>query len=257
MRNRIEDASIVLEWSEAPWDGTVIGAPAMQLTHLEVRGPNPGVGMQAFESERDRLAVSLITCRLPHYRLIESMFLEGRDFRFIEMLYRPEVDLCSAALEDDMPPLLVMNARKEDLPTLLDIAGNAFSNERFHMDPRLGSALGNQRYRNWVASSQTDPDQQLIAVRDGERVVAMFIIEMLSERICYWHLTAVAPAVQGQGYGQRVWRAMMRHALQFGATHVRTSVAARNYRVINLYGQLGFRFSAPAMTFHWLRKPDK
>ncbi len=255
MPNRIEDASIVLEWAEAPWDGAVIGAPALHLTQLEVRGPNPDVGMRVFESERDRLAVSLVTCRLPHERLIESMFLEGRDFRFIEMLYRPEVDLRSTVLEEEMPPLSVENARKEDLPTLLDIAGSAFSNERFHMDPRLGAELGNQRYRNWVASSQTDSDQQLIAVRDGERIVAMFIIEMLSQRICYWHLTAVAPAVQGQGYGRRVWLAMMRHAAQAGAIHVNTSVAARNYRVINLYAHLGFRFSSPAMTFHWLQEP--
>jgi hypothetical protein len=46
---------------------------------------------------------------------------------------------------------------------------------------------------------------------------------------------------------------MLAHAREGGAARVRTSVVARNDRVLNLYGQLRFRLSAPSMTFHWLR----
>ncbi len=257
MSARSEDASLVMAWTEAPWDGDVIGAPALQISQCEVRGPSPGVGMQAFERERDRLGVAFVSCRLPHDRLIESMLLEDHGFRFVEMLYRPEVELGAAMLGDDMAQLSVTLADRRDLPELLDIAGSAFGNERFHMDPRLGAAMGDQRYRNWVSSSLRHPAQRLFTIRAGTTIVALFITEMLGDGLCYWHLTAVAPAAQGGGTGRRVWRAMMEHAAQAGATRVRTSVAARNYRVINLYAQLGFRFSAPLMTFHWVRESVK
>ncbi|NIM40420.1 MAG: GNAT family N-acetyltransferase, partial [Hydrogenophaga sp.] len=39
--------------------------------------------------------------------------------------------------------------------------------------------------------------------------MAFFIVEAPAPIEAYWHLTAVAPAFQGQGYGRRVWRAVM------------------------------------------------
>jgi RimJ/RimL family protein N-acetyltransferase len=38
-----------------------------------------------------------------------------------------------------------------------------------------------------------------------------------------------------------------------GARSIRTTISARNTAVMNLYARLGFRFSAPDMTFHWVR----
>jgi RimJ/RimL family protein N-acetyltransferase len=46
---------------------------------------------------------------------------------------------------------------------------------------------------------------------------------------------------------------MLVQAKRAGAKRVRTSVVARNNRVLNLYARLGFRFSQPKMTFHWVR----
>jgi RimJ/RimL family protein N-acetyltransferase len=84
-------------------------------------------------------------------------------------------------------------------------------------------------------------------------LVAFFVTELLPDGTCYWHLNAVAPGVQGKGYGLRAWLTMLRHARDSGARRVRTSIAARNHRALNLYARLGFRFSPPLMTFHWVR----
>ena len=95
--------------------------------------------------------------------------------------------------------------------------------------------------------------QELYVVCDASRRIAFFVTELLSDRTCYWHLNAVAPDAQGQGYGRRVWLAMMNQALEGGAQRVRTSIVARNHRVLNLYARLGFSFPPPSMTFHWVR----
>lgn len=250
----IHTRDLDLEWSGAPWDTAVFGFPVLQITRIEVRGPAADPALSAFEAVRDRLGAGLVSCRLAHDRLKESMLLEAHGFRFIEMVYQPELDDLQIRKLDPESGLSVARAEQVQLPLLLDIAGSAFRNERFHMDPRVDPALGDQRYRNWVMSSLNHPRQRLYALSDGDRLVAFFVTEMLPDGTCYWHLNAVAPQVQGQGYGRRAWLAMLHQAREAGARRVRTCIVARNHRVLNLYARLGFRFPPPMMTFHWVRE---
>lgn len=248
----IDTPNLLLTWSEAPWDSVIFGYPVLQISQMEVRGTGANQDFTAFEAARDGMGAGLVSCRLPHDRLRESMLLEGRGFRFIEMTYHPELD----RMEEHAPPvgtLSVVSAGPEDLPEVLDIAGHAFRNERFHVDPRLDPSLGDLRYCNWVKSSLNHPSQRLLLVRDDSRLVAFFITEMLGDGTCYWHLNAVAPNAQGQGYGRRAWQAMLRQAREDGARRVQTCIVARNHRVLNLYAHLGFRFAPPLMTFHWVK----
>jgi RimJ/RimL family protein N-acetyltransferase len=198
------------------------------------------------------LGSRLVSCRLPHEKLRESMLLEDAGFRFIEMLYKPDLDLAAVhAIESG--GLRLRRATLSDLARVLQIAGNAFGNERFHMDPRLSTELANRRYQGWAQSSLSHPSQRLFVLFDGEELVAFFVTEELPDRTSYWHLNAVAPEHQGKGYGRRAWSAMIRHAKSNGSQRVGTSIVARNDRVLNLYARLGFRFPAPLMTFHWVR----
>lgn len=253
MNNRIDMPSLSMAWSETPWDAVITGYPVWQITHLEVKEGGADAAMKDFENARDQSGVGLVSCRLPHARLTESMFLEERGFRFIEMLYQPELALASAESMQGASRLSVRQALEADLPAVVDMAGRVFANERFHMDPRLGPELGNKRYQNWVKSSFAHPTQQLYVLSDGTKLVAFFITEMQADGVCYWHLNAVAPEAQGLGYGRRAWQTMIRHAADAGAKQVRTSIVARNERVLNLYARLGFRFPAPLMTLHWVR----
>lgn len=248
----IDTTGLLLNWSEAPWDSAVLGAPVLQITDIEFRGVAAAGDFASFEATRDALGACMVSCRLAHDRLRESMLLEDHGFRFIEMAYLPELQqLGKRVLPDDS--LRVMAAIARDLPDVLDIARVAFRNERFHVDPRLDPQLGDLRYCNWVKSTLDHPSQRLTLVKDGERLVAFFVTEMLVDGTCYWHLNAVASDAQGQGYGHRAWIAMLRQAREVGAGRVRTSIVARNHRVLNLYARLGFSFPAPLMTFHWVR----
>ena len=253
MPERLSTSSLQMEWSQAPWDQAVCGFPVMQITTLAVHGMNAGEDMQIFEHERDRVGAGLVSCRLLHECLTESMLLEDHGFRFIEMLYAPELHLSTRQIDQQVAQLVASRAREDDLPALLDIARTSFYNERFKMDPRLDREVSDRRYQNWVVSSLRHSTQELYVIRDGERRIAFFITELLGDGTCYWHLNAVAPDAQGQGYGRRAWVSMLNRAVKIGATRVRTSVVARNHRVLNLYASLGFRLSPPSMTFHWVR----
>ena len=253
LHGRIDTAALRLEWAEAPWDTAVFGHPVVQVSRIEARTGASAADLAPFVAACEVGGVGLASCRLPHDRLRESMLLEEVGFRFIEMVFQPEFGDLQSAGPRDAQGLVVERARPEDLEEIVEVAGGAFRNERFHVDPRLPSRLGDLRYQNWVRSSLEHPSQRLHAVREGAELVAFFVTEQLADGTCYWHLNAVAPNRQGRGYGLRAWRAMMNQARLEGATRVRTSIVARNHRVLNLYARLGFSFPAPSMTFHRVR----
>lgn len=248
----IDTPALRLAWSEAPWDTVIFGYPVLQITDIQVHSPAAAKDIAEFVHARDAVGSRLVSCRLPHERLRESMLLEEIGFRFIEMLYQPEFDNLQSRSVDHDHGLSVTRATAADLPEVLEAAGSAFGNERFHIDPRLPSPLGDLRYQNWVRSSLDHASQRLHVLRDGPLLVAFFVTEQLADGTCYWHLNAVAPGAQGQGYGWRAWQAMLAQAHLEGAERVRTAIVARNHRVLNLYARLGFRFPAPLMTFHWV-----
>jgi GNAT superfamily N-acetyltransferase len=251
---KLDTPNLRLEWTEAPWDSVLFGFPVLQIGRIEVRSPEAEVDFAAFELYRDRLQTILVSCRLSHQCLRESMFLEARGFRFIEMVYHPELDDLQTKDLGASTALKISRASSSDLPGVQEIAGHAFHNERFHVDPRLDAHIGDQRYLNWATGSFNNPSQELYCSRDAHRVLAFFVTERLADDTCYWHLNAVAPDAQGKGIGALAWRAMLQQAKKAGAKRVRTCIVARNHRVLNLYCRLGFRASAPEMTFHWVKE---
>jgi RimJ/RimL family protein N-acetyltransferase len=237
-----------------PWDREVFGFAVAQIQDLEVVDSHRAMAdYRAFPDWLDAGGVGIVNSRLPHQQLRESMFLEANGFRFVEMVLHPTLgNLQSLDIPQD--DLRITLARETDLPELQDIAEHAFRYERFHVDPRLDPRLGDLRYRRWVTSSLGHPAQRLLKVTDGDRLVALFLVESRDDRSAYWHLTAVAPAWQGRGYGYRVWRSMLRHHQAEGCNGLTTTISARNVEVLNLYSKLGFRFHPPEMTFHWIRE---
>nr|VFJ60784.1 MAG: Acetyltransferase (GNAT) family protein [Candidatus Kentron sp. FM]VFJ66628.1 MAG: Acetyltransferase (GNAT) family protein [Candidatus Kentron sp. FM]VFK12894.1 MAG: Acetyltransferase (GNAT) family protein [Candidatus Kentron sp. FM] len=251
----VETPALKLIAQEAPWDSAVFATPVVQIEQIAVRHPDAAIRDYAahYRSWLNQAQVGLVSCRLPHDRLVESMFLEAHGFRFIEMVLHPRLaGLSTLALPAD--DLQIASVNVADLPGLVAIAEQTFSHERYHVDPRLDPRLGNLRYGRWVRSSLEHPTQRLLKVLDAERLIALFLVENRADASAYWHLTAIAPSWQGQGYGQRVWRAMLRRHQAEGCESVTTTISARNTPVLNLYAQLGFRFLPPEMTFHWIRE---
>lgn len=207
----IRTPALQISCSLVPWDTAAFGFPVAQITKLEVRDHRKA--SQEYKKVRDwldNLNIRILSCRLPHDCLRESMFLEAQGHRFIEMVLHP----CLSNLHLRKLPIDTLNitpAKEAELHVLSAIAERAFHFERFHSDPRLDPHMGNVRYARWVRNSLDHPTQRLLKIEDGNNIVAFFLVEMSSSLEAYWHLTAVAPEWQGRGYGKRVWRSMLRH----------------------------------------------
>jgi RimJ/RimL family protein N-acetyltransferase len=250
----IETCNLLLEASLVSWDTEIFSFPIGQINQIKILNSKKSIkGYSEFESWRDDNCYGLISCRISHDLIDESLFLEGKGFRFIETVLHPKLNALDELNITDQG-LKVVLASKNDLINLRRIAESAFKNERFHIDPRIDSSLADIRYGRWVSTTIDHPLQFLFKILEKESIVALFIIEVKTDGDAYWHLTAVAPEYQGRGYGRRAWLTMLRYHQNCGHKAVSTTISARNISVLNLYSSLCFKFEPPDMTFHWIKE---
>lgn len=252
----LASSSLLLDASIVPWDSAIYQFPIASILNFQVLDPSDSVKAYAgFEDWLNAHQCRMVSCRLGHEKLRESMFLEDRGFRFLEMMLHPVFDgLQSLKIPDQA--LNVLPATSDDIDEVLAIAESAFTNERFYIDPRLPRDCSHQRYGRWARSALNHPRQKLLKIMDEDVLVAFFVVEEDDAQSAYWHLTAVSPLQHGKGYGHRTWLSVLKYHQDNGMKQVRTSIAARNSAVLNLYSKLNFRFQAPEMTFHWIRSED-
>lgn len=250
----LRSGDAALECWIVPWDSEVFGFPVAQIGRIDVAdGSGSGRLMDALEQWCAHRDVALVSCRLDHSRLRESMTLEDRGFRFIETTLTPTIDL-RERVDPPKRPVLVRPATENDLGEVAAIAGSAFSTGRFLMDWRLDPALSGARYASWVRRSAVSGSQAVLTAIADDRLIGFFIVERTREGGMYWHLTAIAPDSQGRGLGMALWQTMLDRHRAEGATTVSTTISGHNLAAINLYARLGFTFASTEMTFHWLRR---
>ncbi len=233
-----------------PWDTDIFGFPVAQITDIEVlRQDQAKQEFLLFDEWCDKHGIQWLSCRLPHDRLKESRFLEHQRFYFVEMVLHPVLENVSAIAPINHR-LALKAAAEQDLPAIRGIAGAAFHNERYHIDPGFSTELANLRYRTWVDNAANSQKQRIEVFEDQGRVIGFFIWEALNADTVYWHLTAINPAYHGQGYGRKAWLTMLDYHKSQGCKKVKTTISARNSPVLNLYASLNFHFEPPEMTFH-------
>lgn len=246
--------NLAMSYSLVPWDCAILGYPVAQISSLSlidlVHAP---ADFERFEAWRDEESVRLVSCRLDHLRLPESMFLESRGFRFIEVVYQPRFAAVQA-MQHVEQGIEVAPASERDVPEIERIARTAFTTGRYLLDWRLDPESNGLRFVAWIRNSFADPKQRLFKAVEDDRIVAFFVIEAQPGMRCYWHLTAIAEEHQGRGLGRRVWRSMLLRHREDGIEEVVTLVSGHNLPVLNLYSVLGFRLHRAQMTFHWLRE---
>jgi len=242
------DASLVC--SVVPWDSETFGFTVGQIESIDVgRGGFADAILGDFRQWAESVDARLVSCRLDHLQLGASMALEREGFRFVEMVYSPRLDL---ARELDRPAteVIIAPASPTEVEAIADVAYAAFTTGRFALDSRLDSALGQQRYADWVRRGAAAQGQDLLKVLIDDEIVGFFLVEPRDDGVVYWHLTALAPKWRGRGIAFSVWQAMLLRHRDEGLAAVQTTISGHNLAVLNLYARLGFSFTSASMTFH-------
>jgi RimJ/RimL family protein N-acetyltransferase len=244
--HRIDEAALSLAVQLVPWDTEACECVVAHVSEILVHNANEALDAFAlFERWRDAAAVKLVSCRIPANRMRESMFLEDRGFRFIEMVLRYRTP---ALAQVDVPGVTIAQATADDLEAIGAIASTAFSADRFHADPRHWAS---QRYLRWARSAHAHESQRLYKAVHDSRVIGFLVVNHTGTP---WHLFGLAPETQGAGLGVQTVRAFLSECARLGATHVEGIISARNSRMLTLGAKLAWRFFEPEVTLHWVRE---
>src|SRR5262245_50296185 len=207
---RICTQSLTLEYFLVPWDTQVLGAPVANIDRFEIKDAAQATDdYRSFIEWCRKQKIALCNCRLSQDDMIESMFLQERGFRFIELNYHPHLDGLEARnFSEDK--LVVECANEDDQSALVEMAGSVFQSGRFHQDPRIGPAAGNHRYQMWMKNSFDHPRQKVMKCLDEEKIVGFFVVEYPRKGHCLLVLCGLAPGLGARGLGKRVWSAMLK-----------------------------------------------
>ena len=245
--------SLCLRANAVPWDSDIFGFPVAAISVIEVK--EPASAQEQFDPFKRWVldnSFEIVSCRLPHEQIYASMFLERNSFRFVEMVLHPIVTGLQTYPVIDTG-MVVEKVCEAELAAVVSMAERTFGFERYHVDPRLDPKLADIRYGRWTRNSFSDSQQVLLKISLDGDIVAFFVVEHKEDGSAYWHLTAVNPDFHGKGLGYRIWMTMINYHKAAGMQDIRTTIAARNSPVLNLYSKLNFRFAPPEMTFHWVK----
>ena len=249
--NRDND-TIFLRSQISKYDTDIFGFNVAFISDLEVKSSlNLQEEYRFYYKWLVKHSIKIVSCRLESSKLQESFFLEKNNFRFIETVLHPILtDLQNYPCESNS--FVVLPANQNDIEEIKFIAENSFRFERYHTDPRFDNQLADKRYGVWVENSFKEGSNQVLlkVVNDENAILAFFIIEQSDENSIYWHLTAVNPKFQNMGLGFAIWLSVIHYHKSLGFSSIDTTISSRNFRVLNLYSKLNFRFKSPEHSFH-------
>jgi ribosomal protein S18 acetylase RimI-like enzyme len=140
-------------------------------------------------------------------------------------------------------------AHAGDATAVVEIARTAFRYSRFHLDPRIPTALANDIKREWAANYFRGQrgDHMVVAERSGS-VVGFLQLLAGKDGVLTIDLIAVAEAHRGRGLAADMIRFAARECGK--PVRLRVGTQAANVASLRLYERLGFAVAATSHVFH-------
>ncbi len=253
----VKTQALTLECARVPQDEETFGVPIARLDLFEVRDHTGAIrDYKLFSDWCDKTRIMLCSTRIAQSRIAESIFLEDRGFRFIELNYVPYFDDLQLA-KVPISEIEILPATSADREHLTVLAGRSIQIGRLHQDPRINSAVASRRYGQWMWRAFDNPNQRVLKCVRADHVVGFFVVEAPEANYRFWSLIGLDPDFAGHGLGHSTWNAMLQYHQLEGVRKITTSISSHNIAVMNLYVKLGFRFSEPQITLHWCPEKSK
>ena len=121
---------------------------------------------------------------------------------------------------------------------------------RFIVDPRFPKDKARAMFEEWmVRSVQKIVAEEVLVIRDGERVVGMATLAVKGDRGSIG-LVAVHESARGKRYGEALVRAAQAWCASRGLAQCQVTTQAANLPARKLYEKCGFRLDQTEFYFH-------
>jgi len=266
-----------LLWRKLPWDTKVLGKACARIFLIG------GCGLDrilAFWKERAAsMGIRYVTVRLPqvgemiadesreepsgeedgHEKL--PLLLVDVGFERVERLIFFKRSTAAPA-----PYHSITEARKGDRDEIFQIAGSAYSFDRFHRESFFTKGEADRLHKAWAAESFSGRADAILVVRDeGKHIAGYCTCTLPADRAAspgWIDMLAVRDGQRRRGFGESLILAALRYFRRNGLKEAALSTQETNHSGIGLYGKLGFMCYGIASTYrlvletHWTPKRD-
>lgn len=233
------------EYAEVPWDSRTFGFPV-----YEVRVPGTG--------ERESLGEALrawTTKCLPPGKTFAFTKIDATDLvtsrAFAQAgFYVAEASLDIAVSLAKMTPIpapkrpfaTLRAATEADIPAVVEIAKEAFTHDRFHLDPGFPREAADTRYAGWVEGGFRSGDPLYVFESTGAKptVAGFYLLKRVDETSVNLSLAAVGRVFRQSGLGGLMYQDVLVECQRLGFRRAETTISASNTDVANVFARLGF-----------------
>lgn len=199
-----------------------------------------------------------LSCRIDINDISSIHILERNGFKLMDTLVTFTFDR-----HKNKFPLIkeLYNVRKfkdKDLNVLVNVATNAFSNDRFHLDSNISNDKADALYKEWIRNSCKRKEPVFVAVKKDRAIgfLTYNLYEILAKitnfKIMGQGLMAVSPGNKG------ALISLMKATFRDVCLHydcVEYDTRLNNYEVIRTCQRFGLDFVRAKYTFHrWLKQ---
>jgi ribosomal protein S18 acetylase RimI-like enzyme len=237
----------MLHTAPDPWLAGVMSRPVHRVSGSVAPGEESD-GMRALAHlDQNGFAYA----RIPTAEVRLAQLLEDAGFRLVDAGITLETDTKRA---DDRLRPNVRLARPEDVTATEAIARTAFRFSRFHLDPRIPTALANEIKAQWAGNffRGTRGDYMVVAEHAGN-LTGFLQLLAAPDRTLIIDLIAVTEAHREQGLASSMIGFAAREC---GAPpRLRVGTQAANVASLRLYERLGFTVTATSYVLHRHGRP--
>lgn len=238
------------------WDREWLGAPVGRVEALVSRDDETLQALAEWVEEWCRReAITFCSARLPLADPAAVGALEAAGYRFVEVIVHPWYELAEWAERES--PDRCRPLRKDDEDAVARIARSAFRADRFHLDPRIDTAVADAIYERWARDWFADGDAGEGMVLEEDGTVCGFVLFRTAGGRPHslppyvdLQLTAVDPAVTRRGTAQALYRDTFARLVGV-VDYAVGSYSLRNAPMRGLHRRLGARYaSGGEVTLH-------
>lgn len=147
-------------------------------------------------------------------------------------------------------------AQAADLPSMQAIARDAFSTDRFHLDPNLPSEKADERYARWVAAGFTN-GEALFVMEDKptNRIIGVAAVKETPPNAYHVTLAVMDKNYHHTGAGAFLYQSIMNDCQARGFKLAIANISINNVSSLKSAERIGFTTHDALTRFHWFRAP--
>ncbi|MBT0663407.1 hypothetical protein KI809_03750 [Geobacter pelophilus] len=253
---------------EIPWETRNLGVKSFAITEDFITNPDQAILQDTITRNTLEFGSIFIQARIGQPDRGTVQLLEQAGFYFVETALVPysifkNNDVLSRFVVDmsgfypdwyDLCDLHVFTINKSDSALrseVMDIAGESFVADRFHLDFKCSKKIADRRYIYWV-------DDML-----GDKTITFDVLQYIGKTVAFMArkessilLAGVSTQYINSGLGSFFWLSVLKQMMNEGFTQVNSMISANNMPVLNMFARIGFKFKNPSVTLHYWSPGD-